>query len=94
LDLEEIRTLTLAAIQNFSTGTRTYGATLQIMTLKGELNALLKEKGISIMTEEDESKVLEVVNNLMIEGVIMWGHKLDPIERLHLFQLRHMDRKF
>jgi len=32
------------------------------------------------LTEEDEVTVLEVVNNLIIEGVITWGRSLDPIE--------------
>jgi hypothetical protein len=32
------------------------------------------------MNKEDEEKFREVVHNLLIEGVLMWGKNIDPYE--------------
>ena len=81
MELEELRTFTIEALQNFNTGNESCeGGSLQTLTLKSEINNIAVKNGHGKMTEGDETKVLEVINNLMIEGVIMWGRNLDSHE--------------
>ena len=68
LELEELRTF----VHNRSSGRISIremkavkGGSLQTLTLKSEINNIAVKNGHGKMTEGDETKVLEVINNLM-----------------------------
>lgn len=86
LELEEIRSLTLEALKNFVSGETCsgYGGSLQQQSLVYEIQCIAASSGlISIpsggnprdasVNEEEFGKILEVISNLMTEGIIMWG---------------------
>jgi hypothetical protein len=77
LNLEEIRTLTIRALQNFNSGLVSSGGGLQLSTLKEEVDSIAANS--ARMSEQDEEKFMDVVHDLMIEGVIRYGRTADPI---------------
>lgn len=84
LELEEIRTLTFEALKNFHSGNVHWGGALQRQALIIEIACVAAEKELIPITSGSEVKdarlneneymlALEVISNLMIEGVLMWG---------------------
>lgn len=84
LELEEIRSLALEALKNFLNNKQCWGGGLQQETLILEIGCIAGQKGLIPITpggtardtqlnDNEYMKALEVISNLMMEGVIMWG---------------------
>lgn len=84
LELEEIRSLAFEALKNFLNETQIWGGGLQQVTLIREIGCIAaKNNLIPIpsgqqardveLNDNEFMKALEVISNLMMEGVVMWG---------------------
>ena len=90
LDLEEIRSITIRVLRDYNAGTYLSEPSLQSGILKRKVeesqayaNLISKHCGDihnAKMGKEDEEKFREVIHNLLIEGVLMWGKSIDPYE--------------
>lgn len=85
LELEEIRSIAFEALKNFESGNTCGGfGGLQQDILVLEIECIAASRGLipipsgsrpqdARANEEEFTKILEVISNLMTEGIIMWG---------------------
>ncbi len=84
LELEEIRILAFEALKNFYSGSLHWGGSLQREMLIIEIACVAAEKELipipsgkevsdARLNENEYMLALEVISNLMNEGVLMWG---------------------
>src|SRR5438093_1132466 len=88
LEIEELRSLTFEALKNFLNNKQCWGGGLQQETLILEIACIAAQKGLipipaggearnARLDDDEYMKALEVIHNLMTEGVIMWGLNRD-----------------